>query len=148
MTSSTQFLLFSIVGGFAALVNIVARLMFNIVAPFEIAVVLAFPLALTTAFFLNRQFVFKARDGEVASQYACFLMINVVALLQVFVVSVLLARLVFPWAGFRWQAETVAHVVGVLSPILSSYLLHKNFTFGAAPKKSRDSQEQGLGRVP
>jgi putative flippase GtrA len=125
----TQFVLFAVVGGFAALVNIVARLLFNLVTSFEVAVVLAFPVALTTAFVLNRHFVFNRGEGNAGSQYWRFVLVNLVALAQVFMVSVLLARVLLPLAGWTWHRETVAHVVGVLSPILTSYVFHKSFTF-------------------
>ena len=133
----TQFVLFALVGGIAALVNILARLGFSLVTPFEVAIVLAFPVALTVAFLLNRYFVFSATDGHAPSQYARFLLVNLVALVQVFVVSVLLARVIFPWAQFTWNAETVAHVIGVLSPIVTSYALHKSFTFGNSAELDR-----------
>lgn len=132
MSRMTQFILFALVGGVAALVNILARLGFSLVTPFEVAIVLAFPVALTTAFLLNRHFVFNASHGHAPSQYVRFLLVNLVALVQVFVVSVLLARVIFPWAQFTWNAETVAHVIGVLSPIVTSYALHKSFSFGAS----------------
>lgn len=113
--------------------NILARLGFSLVTSFEVAIVLAFPIALTVAFVLNRRFVFAAGDGHAPTQYARFLIVNLVALVQVFVVSVLLARVVFPWAEFTWNAETVAHVIGVLSPIITSYVFHKRFTFSGSP---------------
>ena len=44
-------------------------------------------------------------------------------------VSVGLAKLAFPAVGLRWHAELIAHVVGVLSPVLVSYQGHKRFFF-------------------
>ena len=57
--------------------------------------------------------------------------INLVALAQVWVVSVGLARLLFPAIGFGWHAETVAHVTGVAVPVFTSYFGHKHFSFAA-----------------
>lgn len=129
MIKLPQFVLFTIVGGIAALVNIVARILFNLITPFELAVALAFAVGLITAFVLNREFVFAVRGGNIAAQYWRFFVVNTVALVQVFAVSALLARAILPWAGWTWNTETVAHVMGVLSPILSSFVLHRNFTF-------------------
>jgi len=56
-------------------------------------------------------------------------LVNLAAVAQVWVVSVGLARLVFPVAGFVWHAETVAHVIGVAVPVFTSYLGHKHFSF-------------------
>jgi len=129
VTINSQFLLFALVGGFAALVNIGVRLVFNLVVPFAVAVTLAYPVALTTAFLLNRRFVFAGGGGTAVHQYAKFWLVNLVALVQVLAVSLLLARVLFPWVGFTWHADTVAHVVGVLSPVLTSFVLHRNYTF-------------------
>jgi putative flippase GtrA len=130
VTLNSQFLLFAIIGGFAALVNIAVRLLFNLVVPFEVAVVLAFPVALTTAFLLNRRFVFTDGSGRAVHQYAKFWLVNLIALVQVLAVSLFLARALFPWLGFTWHAETVAHVIGVLSPVFTSFVLHRSYTFG------------------
>ena len=142
-----QFVLFTMVGGIAALVNILARIGFNLVIPFEVAVILAFPVALTVAFVLNRHFVFKARAGDLHSQYVRFLVVNLIALAQVFFVSVLLARVVFPWAAFTWNAETIAHVIGVLSPIVTSYVFHKSYTFQSIELTNHDGPK-AIGVAP
>ncbi len=48
------------------------------------------------------------------------------------IVGVGLDRFVFPAVGFTWHAETVAHVIAVASPILTSYVAHKYFSFAEA----------------
>ena len=53
------------------------------------------------------------------------------ALITQLVVSVGLARFIFPATGFAWHAETVAHVIGVAVPVFTSYLGHKHFSFAA-----------------
>ncbi len=127
---SRAFVLFALVGGFAAVVNVVARILFSRVVDYKLAVVLAFPIALSVAFLLNREFVFKqAQRKSVAGQYLRFGLVNVVALVQVWLVSVGLAFYVFPWLGFTWHAETVAHAFGVASPVVTSYFAHKHFSF-------------------
>lgn len=126
---TSRFLLFLLAGATAAAVNIVARLLLSYVVSFEVAVVLAFPIALTVGFFLNRHYVFDADSGALAGQYVRFLTVNLVALAQVWVVSVGLASWVFPAIGFDFHRELVAHAIGVASPIFTSYFLHKFFTF-------------------
>ena len=81
---------------------------------------------------LARVFVFKPAAGDAPGQFLRFAMVNALAFVQVWAVSVGLARVAFPAAGFTWQAETVAHVAGVLSPVVTSYLLHKHFSFRTA----------------
>jgi putative flippase GtrA len=60
-----------------------------------------------------------------------FALVNIAAIAQVWIVSVGLARFVFPAAGFTWHAETVAHVIGVAVPVFTSYVGHKRFSFAA-----------------
>jgi putative flippase GtrA len=55
--------------------------------------------------------------------------VNLLALVQVWLISVGLVRLVFPAIGFIWQAETMAHAIGVVSPVITSYFAHKYYSF-------------------
>ncbi len=127
---SRQFAAFVAVGGIAALVNIISRLMISRVMPYEAAIVVAYLCGMITAFFLNRVFVFRAAPRhETSRQFARFALVNIVALAQVWIVGVGLARFVLPAVGFNWHAETVAHVIAVASPILTSYVAHKYFSF-------------------
>jgi len=127
----TRLLLFVLVGAFASAVNLGARILIDRVTSYEIAIVLAFPIALTTAFLLNRAFIFKPIGDAWRAQFLRFLLVNLAALVQVFAISVVLARFVFPLVGVRYHAETIAHGIGLLSPILTSYYAHKRFTFAA-----------------
>ena len=120
---------FAIVGAVAAATNVVARIAFQIVVPYEMAIVLAFPFGLTTAFVLNSRYVFGAGRSGAATAYWRFTFVNLVALVQVWIVSVLLDRVAFPGLGFTWHAETTAHTLGVLSPVITSYFAHKHFSF-------------------
>jgi putative flippase GtrA len=128
---SGQFIAFVLVGGIAALLNIAGRIAFNFVMPYEIAILIAYVCGMTAAYVLNRKFVFAASDRGIASEYMRFTLINLLAVAQVWIVSVGLARLVFPATGFIWHSETVAHVIGVLVPVCTSYLGHKHFSFAA-----------------
>ena len=116
-------------GGLAAALNIASRVVFDRVMPYEAAVAVAYLVGMTTAFFLARLFVFEASGRSLHVEYGRFALVNVAALLQVMVVSVGLAKLVFPVVGFTWNAALIAHVIGVLSPVLVSYQGHKRFSF-------------------
>lgn len=127
-----QFARFLLVGGIAALVNIVARLLLSLALPFELAVVLAYLCGMLTAFVLGRIFVFTEAGGTAHGQLLRFTLVNLVALAQVWLVSVMLVDWLFPLLGFTWQAELVGHTIGVLSPVFTSYLGHKHFSFRPA----------------
>lgn len=128
-TETRRFSAFLLTGGFAALVNIGCRLALNLVMPYEVAVALAYLAGMTTAYLLAKAYVFEASGRRASAEYGRFALVNAVALAQVWIVSVTLARWVFPAAGFTWHADTVAHVIGVLSPVATSYYGHKRFTF-------------------
>jgi putative flippase GtrA len=126
----SAFLRFAVSGGIAAGANIAARIGFSEVMAYEWAVVLAYLVGMATAYGLMRVFVFERSGRSTAHEFGRFAVVNAVALVQVWLVSVGLARWLFPAVGFSWHADTVAHVIGVLSPIGTSYLGHKLFTFG------------------
>ena len=131
MRDLRQLALFLAVGGFAALVNIVARILFNRFVGYEAAIVLAFPVALTVAFVLNRQFVFAPSATPATVQFLRFLLVNLVALVQVLLVGLALARLVLPALGVGGDAETIAHAAGVISTAFTSFVAHRGYTFAA-----------------
>jgi putative flippase GtrA len=97
--------------------------------PFEAAVVVAYLVGMITAFSLARKYVFERSERHVRSEAARFVLVNLAALLQVWIVSVGLADWVFPKIALVWQAELIAHIIGVLSPVVGSYFGHKYFTF-------------------
>ena len=124
-----RFALFLAAGGTAAIVNILSRIAINTIVRYEIAILLAYLCGMTTAYVLNKLFVFRSPDRKFAAEYARFALVNLVGVVQVWCVSVGLARLLFPAIGFAWHAETVAHIIGVASPVYTSYLGHKYFSF-------------------
>ncbi len=126
---ANDFIMFCIAGGIAAGVNVSTRVIFGLVMPFEWSIFPAYLAGLSVAFLLNRKFVFKKAGTGIAGQYARFGLVNLAAAAQVWLVSVGLADLVFPAAGLGSGYETAAHAVGVLSPVATSYLAHKYFTF-------------------
>ena len=126
---SRRFGLFLLAGGTAALANIISRVLFSLAMPYEVAIVVAYVVGMTVAYVLNRSFVFEESGRGVADEYVRFTIVNLVAVAQVWIVSVGLARVVFPAIGFAWHAETVAHVIGVIVPVFTSYFGHKHFSF-------------------
>lgn len=126
-----QLATFVLAGGIAAGVNWLSRIGFSLFAPLEAAVILAYLVGMTTAYALNRLFVFEKSGRSIREEYARFAIVNVVALAQVFIVTVGLARFFFPAVGFDWHPDAVAHAFGVASPIVTSFAGHRYFTFAA-----------------
>ena len=131
-TSSGASCCSSLAGGIAALVNILSRIALNWAMPYEVAIVVAYLCGMTTAYLLNRYFVFAASGPRASRSSTCASRWSISRrVAQVWIVSVGLARFVFPAIGFTWHAETVAHVIGVVVPVFTSYLGHKHFSFAA-----------------
>jgi putative flippase GtrA len=124
-----QFFSFVITGGIAALVNLGTRIVFNLAMPFELAVIMAYLCGMTTAYVLARQFVFERSGRALHQEYTRFAVVNLIAIVQVWIVSVGLAEIVFPRIGFVWHSYTLAHLVGVIVPVFTSYIGHKHFSF-------------------
>ena len=129
MTERARLLLFVLVGGGAALVNVLSRIVIDTATSYEMAIILAYMIGMTVAFSLNRALVFEARAASWKGQYLRFGLVNAVSALQVLAVSLLFSKIIFPAAGVRYHPEMLAHIIGVVSPVLTSYYLHKHFTF-------------------
>lgn len=128
-TEGTRFIKFVVTGGAAACVNVGLRWALNMVTPFEIAVAVAYFFAMTLAFGLSKAFVFEPSGLPVRTEFARFSTVNVISLAIVWAVSVSLYRFVFPATGMIWHPDTVAHMVGVISPVFAAYFMHKHFSF-------------------
>lgn len=125
----SPFFRFLLTGGFSAGVNVLSRMALTVFMPFEVAVIIAYLIAMTTAYVLARLFVFEKSGQSVRSEFVRFALVNVVALVQVWIVSIGLANWFFPLVGFDFYPELVAHTIGVISPVATSYYGHKLFTF-------------------
>jgi len=125
---SREFLTFLLTGGVAAAVNFGSRIVYNCWLDFSSAVVLAYLTGMVTAFILARRFVFTQGSQSVQRSALFFVMVNGVAVLQTWVISMALYYLL-PMAGVtRWVPE-IAHAVGIVVPVFTSYLGHKRFSF-------------------
>ena len=120
--------MFLLTGGLSASVNLGSRLLLSQVLPYEVAVAVAYLVGMATAFTLFRHFVFQGGRFWLA-ELKRFALVNAFAFCLVWVTSIGLARLVFPTLGFTWHAETIAHVIGVMMPVASSYYGHKKYSF-------------------
>jgi putative flippase GtrA len=128
--AQSEFARFLVTGGIAAGVNVVSRYFLSLAFPYGAAVLIAYACGMTTAWVLARLFVFGDSGRSRAAEFARFALVNAVAAVQVYVVSVGLAEIVFPRTGMLWHPEDVAHVIAVAVPAFTSYLGHKHFSFG------------------
>jgi putative flippase GtrA len=126
---SKSFLLFLLTGGFAAAVNWGSRIVYNIWMSYSAAIVVAYITGMITAFVLAKLFVFTKSTQSTGRSVFFFTLVNLVAVAQTWVVSVGLTYYVFPRMGFSWHVRDVAHAVGVVVPVFTSYVGHKKWSF-------------------
>lgn len=124
-----RFAAFVAVGGTAAVVNFGSRILLSHWLPYVAAIVLAYCFGMLTAFVLNRLVVFRNPRNRLHQQAFWFVLVNLAALAQTVLVSLLFARWIFPLLSMDWRPETVAHAIGVAVPVLTSYWGHRRFTF-------------------
>jgi putative flippase GtrA len=127
--ASRQFLAFLITGGIAACVNFGSRIVLNWWMPFPVAVVVAYVLGMITAFLLARAFVFAGSTQSVQKSAGYFVLVNLVAVAQTWLISMALAYWALPALGVRQYVHEIAHGVGVMVPVFTSYLGHKHWSF-------------------
>ncbi len=125
---SKRFFKFLIAGGTAAALNFGSRFIFSEFMPFEYAIVCAFFVGLTSGFILNKTLVFGPTDNTVRTQIGAYVAVNLIALLQTWIVTLLMASALIPSLGVT-IGEALAHLCGIVVPACTSYFGHKYLTF-------------------
>lgn len=126
---SRQFLVFLLTGGIAAAVNFGSRILYNQWMGFSAAIVLAYITGMVTAFVLARLFVFRDSQRALHHSALYFVLVNGVAVLQTWAISLLLADWLLPALGVHQYMHELAHAAGVVVPVFTSYLGHKHLSF-------------------
>jgi len=129
VNNKKEFIQFVLVGGFAAIVNFISRIIFSEWMEFRVAVVAAYGIGMLTAYLLSKFLVFKPSGKKAHQEFFHFTLINITAVIQVWLISIGLAEYAFPWLVFDFHPEEVAHFIGLSVPVITSYLGHKHFTF-------------------
>ena len=127
MKTSKQFLYFIISGGIAALVNFFSRIALNFIFSYEVSIVLAYCFGMLTAYILTRKYVFLSNANIVKSAVK-FIIVNLIAVLQTYFISVYLNRY-FESINFYFYSKELAHMVGIIVPVFTSYVGHKYYSF-------------------
>ena len=85
---------------------------------------------MVTAFLLQRKYVFKSTKKSYKKSFAAFSLVNLFALLQVWMVSLLIKFWLVNFISSVPLVEFIAHSFGVGIPAFTSYFGHKYITFG------------------
>ena len=121
--------MFLLTGGLAAAVNFGSRILLNRWMSYSAAVVVAYGLGMVTAFVLARLLVFSATSQPIHRSAVYFVLVNAVAVAQTWAISMLLAYYALPALGVKHYVREMAHAVGIVVPVFTSYLGHKHWSF-------------------
>lgn len=124
-----QFVVFIVTGGVAALVNFLSRILFNQWLSFSSSVILAYLCGMVTAYVLAKVFVFTESEQKLGQSILYFCLVNAVAVLQTWLLSMLFAYYLLPFLGVTRFVHEIAHIVGIIFPVFTSYYGHKRFSF-------------------
>ena len=126
---SLQFFVFLVTGGTAALVNFGSRIFYNNWFSFSASIVMAYLTGMITAFVLAKLFVFRQSEQSLSKSIVFFTLVNVVAVIQTWLISMGLAYYLLPQLHVVLYVKEIAHAVGVIVPVFTSYIGHKRFSF-------------------
>lgn len=90
---------------------------------------MAYVTGMVTAFVLAKLFVFKESDQSVQRSAIFFVLVNILAVFQTWIISMGLAFYVLPALGVHTFIDEIAHAIGVVVPVVTSYLGHKRWSF-------------------
>lgn len=126
---SKQFMVFLLTGGTAAAINFISRIFYSQHFDFSSAVILAYITGMIAAFVLAKLFVFKKSQQSVRRSALFFVLVNLVAILQTWGISMGLAHYLLPSLGVTLYVREIAHATGVAVPVFTSYIGHKRWSF-------------------
>ena len=118
--ASRQFLIFLATGGTAALVNFVSRIVYDQWLAFSTSVLLAYVTGMVTAYVLARAFVFKTSVQPLYRSIAFFVLVNALAIVQTWAISLLMLYQVLPALQIDLLAPELAHATGIVVPVFTS----------------------------
>jgi putative flippase GtrA len=130
LSARNQFAGFVVAGGIAAIVNFLSRILLNLVFGYATSIILAYIAGMVTAFLLNRHAVFSPSGKSMRIEAVWFTLVNVLAVTQTLIISLLLANIVFPDLGIEAYSREIAHAIGIVVPVITSYFGHRYWTFG------------------
>jgi putative flippase GtrA len=126
---SQQFIAFLITGGIAAIVNFGSRIVYDKWVSFSTAIIFAYITGMITAFVLARIFVFTDSNRALHLSAFFFVLVNIVAAAQTWIISIVLAQSLLPLIGVESHVREIAHAIGVIVPVFTSFIGHKYLSF-------------------
>ena len=129
---------FVLAAGASVPVNLASRIVLSRYVDFGVAVLLAHVVGMVTAYGLTRAFVFARSGRRKRQELMRFALVNLVSAAVTWSVSTGLVDWLFPLVGLTFQAELVAHVIGLGCSATTSFLGHSRFSFATAVDQRAD----------
>lgn len=129
---SKQFLRFVLANSLAALTNIITRLTSSLIMLDTWAVAAGFCAGMLTSYVLCRRYVFQSIRRASLSEILRFTGINLIALVITWCVYYSCLKLftaLHLGSASNQAVRTSAHTLGVVAPVLFSFVAQKSFTF-------------------
>ncbi|PWY57012.1 hypothetical protein DGG96_01215 [Legionella qingyii] len=126
---SKQFITFIVAGAIAVTVNFCSRIFYSYEFSFSLSIILAYITGMIASFILGKLFVFKNSQQTFLRSILFFILINLIGMLQTWLVSLFLAYHILPALGIKSFTLEIAHAIGLVFPTFTTYLGHKFFTF-------------------
>jgi putative flippase GtrA len=120
--------MFLLTGGTAAAVNFGSRILYSQWLGFSSAVIFAYITGMIVAYVLAKLFVFKEGQQAASRSITFFILVNGVAILQTWAISMALAYYLLPTLGITLFVREIAHATGVIFPVFTSYIGHKRWS--------------------
>ena len=96
---------------------------------YSTAIVLAYCTGMITAFTLAKLLVFPESRQSVHRSAFYFVLVNIVAAAQTWIISLGLAFYALPYIGIQHYVPEIAHAIGLVAPIFTSYMGHNLLSF-------------------
>lgn len=116
-------------GGTAALANFLSRILLGFYLDYVPSIVVAYLIGMTTAYLICRAWVFEAQTNTAIQQIGYFILVNVFAVLQTIVISLIFANYIFSGIADVQLREAMAHFIGICVPVFTSFIGHKYLSF-------------------
>jgi putative flippase GtrA len=123
-----QFLGFLTVGGLAAFLNWLSRILLSNWLSFSWAVVIAYAVGMSAAFTLNSFFVFPKSEKPRHKQARDFAIVNLSFYPVVWIASITIDHALEAF-GMVIYTQAVAHGIAIAIPMLATFLIYKFFAF-------------------
>ena len=124
-----QFIIFSLTGAVAAGINFYSRIIISQWYSYSYSIIFSYFIGMFSFYILARMFVFRDSKQKTSRSVFFFIIINLVAIIQIWLVSNFLLLYFFPWTNMGFYVEEISHAIGLVFPIITSFYGHKFLSF-------------------